>query len=217
MDQSSDRNSMARAQENRIRDDVERDIVRRLHAADESALALILQAYGPLLQYWLRTHFGAQLNEADIEDILSETLFHAWVQRDKYDPARARLSTWLGVLARHAAVDLLRHRAHAAPRSVPLDDPRAAQAAAPQAQPPSPLARDIAQAMNEALTELERDVLRARAAAPNPLRWTDELASRSGRDPGNLRTLHSRAVAKLAARLQQMGYTIVPSTQESPS
>lgn len=53
------------------------------------------------------------------EEVLQETFIQIWRDAGRYDPERTLPLTWMGVIARHRCLDLLRRRRHA---ELSLDD-----------------------------------------------------------------------------------------------
>ncbi|HUO86022.1 MAG TPA: sigma-70 family RNA polymerase sigma factor [Thermoanaerobaculia bacterium] len=101
------------------------DLMRRLVARDEGALAALYDRYsGTLLALAVRI-LG---DESEAEEILQEVFVHAWHHAERYEPERASVSTWLVLLARSRAIDRLRSRqsgertAVASAREVPLHE-----------------------------------------------------------------------------------------------
>ncbi len=47
-------------------------------------------------------------NRADTEDIVQETFLRLWSTRHRYDPAKAKLTTWIHKIAHNLCVDSLR-------------------------------------------------------------------------------------------------------------
>jgi len=77
----------------------------RLTAGDERALADAFDRLGPSV-------FGGALrvlgNGSAAQDVVQDVFVELWSHPDRYDPAAGSLRTYLTVLARHRAVDLLR-------------------------------------------------------------------------------------------------------------
>lgn len=69
---------------------------------DERAFNRIVQRYGPPLHNYVHRYLRS---EADAEEITSETLWRAWKQAPKWQPNRAKLSTWLFTVANNLATD----------------------------------------------------------------------------------------------------------------
>ena len=49
-------------------------------------------------------------NGTEAEDIAQETFIRFWVSRDRFDPSRVKLTTWLHRIARNLCVDYFRQR-----------------------------------------------------------------------------------------------------------
>jgi RNA polymerase sigma-70 factor (ECF subfamily) len=49
-------------------------------------------------------------NSTEAEDIAQETLIRFWVSRDRFDPDRVKLTTWLHRIAHNLCVDYFRQR-----------------------------------------------------------------------------------------------------------
>lgn len=77
----------------------------RLAAGDDYALAEIFDELGPAVY---GTALGILRNNAAAQDVVQEVFVELWTRPDRYDPAAGGLRTYLRVLARHRAVDLLR-------------------------------------------------------------------------------------------------------------
>jgi RNA polymerase sigma factor (sigma-70 family) len=88
----------------------------RLSDGDQFVLKSILRAYGPTIAGWLRHKYRQQLNREAIDDVLSTALCRLWDVRDRYDPAKSSLRGFFFLLARHAAVDMLKSGWHSSRR-----------------------------------------------------------------------------------------------------
>jgi RNA polymerase sigma-70 factor (ECF subfamily) len=77
----------------------------RLSAGDERALAEVFD--GPA-----RSVYGSALrvlgDDSAAQDVVQDVFVELWTHPDRYDPAAGTLRTYLAVLARHRAVDLVR-------------------------------------------------------------------------------------------------------------
>lgn len=82
------------------------ELIRSLRAGDQKALALLYDRYGGLV-YTVALRLLKQSAEA--EDLTQEIFLNFW-QQDKYDPNRAALSTYLGLVTRSRALNRLAKR-----------------------------------------------------------------------------------------------------------
>jgi RNA polymerase sigma-70 factor (ECF subfamily) len=81
--------------------------VTRIADRRQDALGALYDRYAPLLLALTRRILG---NPADAEEVVQETLLQVWGQAGRYDPRRSSVATWLVLLARSRAIDLLRSR-----------------------------------------------------------------------------------------------------------
>ena len=81
--------------------------MRRIADRRQDALGALYDRYAPLLLALTRRILG---NQSDAEEVLQETLLQVWAQAGRYDPRRSSVATWLVLLARSRAIDLLRSR-----------------------------------------------------------------------------------------------------------
>ncbi|MEO0756756.1 MAG: sigma-70 family RNA polymerase sigma factor [Cyanobacteria bacterium J06648_16] len=82
------------------------DLVRSLRAGDRAALTLLYDRYAGLV-YTVAIRLLKQPTEA--EDLVQEIFLNFWKQ-EKYDPTRAALSTYLGLITRSRALSRLSKR-----------------------------------------------------------------------------------------------------------
>ena len=81
--------------------DVDRTL-RRIRAGDREAYAELVRRFeGPLFGFFGRMG----LSRAQAEDLAQESFLRAWRSLDRFDPIRARFSTWLFAIARNLALD----------------------------------------------------------------------------------------------------------------
>ena len=98
--------------------DVDIGAVRRVAAGDEVALKELYDRYGRIVYGMAyRLTRDAQLAEEATQD----TFVTLWRRADRYDPERAKLTTWLFVVARNRAIELGRKRSRAAEPHADLD------------------------------------------------------------------------------------------------
>lgn len=77
----------------------------RLAAGDDLALAEIFDRLAPAVYGGARRVLG---DDAAAQDVVQDVFVELWSHPDRYDPAAGTLRTYLIVLARHRAVDLVR-------------------------------------------------------------------------------------------------------------
>jgi len=90
-----------------MRDLPDAELVRRIADRRQEALAELYDRFAPLLLALVRRILN---NRSDAEEVVQETLLQAWSQASRYDPRRASVPTWLVLMARSRAIDLLRSR-----------------------------------------------------------------------------------------------------------
>jgi RNA polymerase sigma-70 factor (ECF subfamily) len=93
-------------------------LMARIAEGDRAALRALYQATSSKL-------FGVCLrilgDREESEDVLQDVYVTIWRRADRYDPARASVTTWLSTIARNRAIDRLRARGPLA-RAEPVDD-----------------------------------------------------------------------------------------------
>ena len=72
---------------------------------DRRAYEALVRAHLPAVTRYALRLLG---NARDIEDIAQETFLRLWTNASKWDPAKAKLSTWLHRIAHNLCIDLLR-------------------------------------------------------------------------------------------------------------
>ncbi|SFR31846.1 RNA polymerase sigma-70 factor, ECF subfamily [Robiginitalea myxolifaciens] len=84
---------------------LEKHIVELLQEGDQKAISLLYQHYGDTL-------YGVALkvvqNEEIAQDVVQESFIKIWKKAHTYDPAKAKLFTWLFRITRNAAIDKVR-------------------------------------------------------------------------------------------------------------
>ncbi len=83
------------------------ELIRRIADRRQEALAELYDRFAPLLVALTRRILG---NGADAEEVVQEAFLQVWAQAGRYDPRRSSVPTWLVLLARSRAIDLLRSR-----------------------------------------------------------------------------------------------------------
>jgi RNA polymerase sigma-70 factor (ECF subfamily) len=96
------------------------ELMRRVAAADEAALADLYDRYGRLV---MSVALGVVGDRATAEEITLDIFLRVWHNAAGYDPSLAKVSTWLTRMARNRAIDQLRREAvRPSSHSVMFDD-----------------------------------------------------------------------------------------------
>ena len=136
-------------------DDENAELIRLVAAGDTDSLRLLYDRYGTIL-------FGMAyrlLGDRQLaEDCVQDVFVTVWRSAGRYDPARARVTTWLFTIARNKIVDMLRWRSRRPVEPLPEqwssdESPDAAELAAAAENGES-----VAAAVAE-LPELQREVV----------------------------------------------------------
>jgi RNA polymerase sigma-70 factor (ECF subfamily) len=80
-------------------------LMHRVAAGDEEAIAELYDRFGPLV-YKVAWQFQPSHSEA--EDAVQEIFIRLWQTADRFDPRRAKLVTWVMLIARRHLIDRLR-------------------------------------------------------------------------------------------------------------
>lgn len=83
-------------------------IVALLKSRNSRGLQLLLDKYAGRARDGLRREFGSYLAAADIDEAVNQAAFQSWRRVETFDADRGKLGTWFYVIARNAAVDVLK-------------------------------------------------------------------------------------------------------------
>jgi RNA polymerase sigma-70 factor, ECF subfamily len=180
-----------------------------LAVGDAEGLRQLLVDHGGTVRQGIRRAFGRALDEHDIDDVLNAAVTNIWQTRLLFDPSQGTLRSWLFVIARNCALNLLATRR---PDTVSLDrlgtlppDLRHPSADADRLR----LALDVQSCLSE-MPEQLRAVLGADLAAGGTASTT-ELAARLGTSTGAIHVARSRGRVLLRKKLGRLGYDIEPT------
>ena len=170
----------------------------RLTAGDDLALAEAFDRFG-------RAVFGAAMrvmgNGASAQDVVQDVFVDLWSHPDRYDPAAGPLRTYLIVLARHRAVDLVRSELRRIARQ------ERHHRLAPRQQPRSPgddvLAADMAGTIRAAVRTLPDSQRRVVELAYFEGLSYREVAVAAGIPEGTAKSRLRLALAKLETMLDR--------------
>lgn len=83
-------------------------LMHRVAAGDQKAVAELYDRFGSLVYKVARQFLPTQ---AEAEDAVQEVFIRLWQTADRYDPRRAKLVTWVMLIARRHLIDRIRRSA----------------------------------------------------------------------------------------------------------
>ncbi len=86
----------------------DKKIISAIAARDERMLAFVVQKYSKLLWKIAASILINAASVQDVEECVADVFIYLWQYPEKYDPDKAKLSSWLSVIARSKAVDSYR-------------------------------------------------------------------------------------------------------------
>ncbi|MDE7114587.1 MAG: sigma-70 family RNA polymerase sigma factor [Acetatifactor sp.] len=86
----------------------DKKIISAIEARDEQMLAFVVQKYSKLLWKIAASILINAASVQDVEECVADVFIYLWQYPEKYDPEKAKLSSWLSVVARSKAVDSYR-------------------------------------------------------------------------------------------------------------
>lgn len=92
-------------------------LLQRVAAGEESAVALVLDAYGGLVWSIAR---GAFRDRAEAEDAVQDVFIAVWRSAARYDPQTASEATFIAMIARRRVIDRIR-KAGRRPDTQPIE------------------------------------------------------------------------------------------------
>jgi len=97
---------------------LEKHIVELLHEGNDKAISLLYEHYGDTLY---GVAFKVVRNEEIAQDVLQESFVKIWNKAHTYDPAKAKLFTWLFRITRNTAIDKIRSLSNKTDKEIQLD------------------------------------------------------------------------------------------------
>ena len=86
----------------------DKKIISAIAARDERMLAFVVQKYSKILWKIAASILINAASVQDVEECVADVFIYLWQYPEKYDPDKAKLSSWLSVVARSKAVDSYR-------------------------------------------------------------------------------------------------------------
>jgi RNA polymerase sigma-70 factor (ECF subfamily) len=170
------------------------ELAERFSAGDERALEELYRRYSSLVYTVALRSLG---DVTDAEDVLQQVFIAAWKGRDRYQPDRAAVSTWLMGIARNKIVD-----AHAARGRQRRIQGEVASNTSVRDSEPVDVAQQLVMAEEIArLDKVPQQVLRL--AFYEDLTHT-QIAERLQLPPGTVKSHIRRSLIKLRNRMEVM-------------
>ena len=98
----------------------DKKIISAIKARDERMLAFAVQKYSKLLWKIAASVLINAASAQDVEECVADVFIYLWQYPEKYDPDKAKLSSWLSIIARSKAVDS--YRRIAGKREIPMEE-----------------------------------------------------------------------------------------------
>lgn len=86
----------------------DKKIISAIAARDEQMLAFVIQKYTRLLWKIAASVLINAASAQDVEECIADVFIYLWQHPEKYNPDKAKLSSWLSMVARSRAVDRYR-------------------------------------------------------------------------------------------------------------
>ena len=83
------------------------DLLARIAAGSQGALAQLIARHGRGLRIFATRYLG---NPSDAEDVVQDVFITVWKNADRFDPQKARISTWLYKITANRCIDQRRRR-----------------------------------------------------------------------------------------------------------
>ncbi len=169
--------------------------MQRISAGEEAAIAELYDRFGALVYKVARQVLSSR---AEAEDAVQEVFVRLWQSADRFDPHRAKLVTWVMLIARRHLIDQLRRRG-ARPNQSQLEQEWAPPAADEQPEQ-SMIDRDRSSALMDRITELpelQRLVIEKSYFHGFTLR---EISEQLDAPLGTIKSALSRGLARLRDR-----------------
>jgi RNA polymerase sigma factor (sigma-70 family) len=172
---------------------------RRFREKNAGLWELVCQRIGTVVSI-LKNKSG--LYNIDWDDWTQETAKRLWTTRARYNPEKAALASWIWVVGKNVALDMIKSKAV---RSQSMETKHDQQwLAHPSAcdreeKPSSQAVQDVREVVTE-LAPRERRIIEHTGAAK-------DLESEIGLSAGAIRVYKHRILAKLRTKLQQRGYS----------
>jgi RNA polymerase sigma-70 factor, ECF subfamily len=174
---------------------VERDpdllLMHRVSTGDDAALGELYERFAPLV---FKVAWQFHRGHAEAEDAVQEIFVRLWQTADRFDPARAKLVTWVMLIARRHLIDRLR-RSSVRPRPAAIEGDVMGPDTPPSPRDPAMI--EVGELLLERIRELprlQREVIERSYIQGYTLR---EVADQLEAPLGTIKSALSRGLARL--------------------
>ena len=98
----------------------DKKIISAIINRDEQMFTFVVQKYSKLLWKIAASILINAASIQDVEECIADVFIYLWQYPEKYDPNKAKLSSWLSVIARTKAID--RYRQNIRKRELPMEE-----------------------------------------------------------------------------------------------
>ena len=98
----------------------DKKIISEMIHGDEQMLAFAVRKYSKLLWKIAASILIYAASAQDVEECIADVFIYLWQHPEKYDPDKAKLSSWLSMIARSKAID--RYRQIVKKRELPIEE-----------------------------------------------------------------------------------------------
>ena len=98
----------------------DKKIISEMIHGDEQMLAFAVRKYSKLLWKIAASILINAASAQDVEECIADVFIYLWQHPEKYDPDKAKLSSWLSMIARSKAID--RYRQIVKKRELPIEE-----------------------------------------------------------------------------------------------
>ena len=98
----------------------DKKIISEMIHGDEQMLSFAVRKYSKLLWKIAASILINAASAQDVEECIADVFIYLWQHPEKYDPDKAKLSSWLSMIARSKAID--RYRQIVKKRELPIEE-----------------------------------------------------------------------------------------------
>ncbi len=173
------------------------ELMQRVASGEEAAAVELYDRFGALV---FKSSRQVLSTRAEAEDAVQEVFVRLWKTAERYDPTRAKLVTWVMLIARRHLIDRLRRR-HVRPLNVTLEgDPSPEGDPPPQGTGEKEEQDELIHRRIAELPVLQREVIERAYLQGFTLR---EVSEQLEAPLGTIKSALSRGLARLRDRMSE--------------